>query len=57
MQWGLALQNLKAPAVPQVLYGCVVDRKTPMRSCSDVQVLNCPFPCSYAVFWIIMDVF
>ena len=24
MQWGLALQNSKAPAVPQVLCGCVV---------------------------------
>jgi hypothetical protein len=42
MQWGLAQQNSKAPAVPQVLYGCVVDRKTPMRSCSDVPVLNFP---------------
>jgi hypothetical protein len=29
MPWGLALQNLKAPAVPEVLYGCVVAQKNP----------------------------
>jgi hypothetical protein len=40
MQWGLALQNSKAPTVPLVLYGCVVARKTPMRACSDSPVFN-----------------
>jgi hypothetical protein len=29
MPWGLALQNLKAPAVPVVLYGCVVAHEKP----------------------------
>jgi hypothetical protein len=29
MPWGLALHNLKAPAVPVVLYGCVVAQKNP----------------------------
>ena len=29
MQWGLALQNLKTPAVPVVLYGCVVAQENP----------------------------
>jgi hypothetical protein len=42
MQWGLAQQNSKAPAVPQVLYDCVVARKTPMPFCSGLPVIN-PF--------------
>jgi hypothetical protein len=29
MPWGLALQNLKAPAVIEVLYGCVVAQENP----------------------------
>jgi hypothetical protein len=29
MQWGLALQNFKASAVPLVLSGCVVAMKNP----------------------------
>jgi hypothetical protein len=27
MQWGLALQNSKVPAVPQMLSGCVVAKE------------------------------
>jgi len=27
--WGLALHNSKAPAVPEVLYGCVVAQENP----------------------------
>jgi hypothetical protein len=29
MPWGLALHNSKAPAVPVVLYGCVVAQENP----------------------------
>ena len=29
MPWGLALHNSKAPAVPEVLYGCVVAQENP----------------------------
>jgi hypothetical protein len=29
MPWGLALQNLKVPAVIEVLYGCVVAQENP----------------------------
>jgi hypothetical protein len=29
MPWGLALHNSKAPAVPEVLYGCVVAQEPP----------------------------
>jgi hypothetical protein len=29
MPWGLALHNIKAPAVPVVRYGCVVAQENP----------------------------
>jgi hypothetical protein len=29
MPWGLALHNSKVPAVPVVLYGCVVAQENP----------------------------
>jgi hypothetical protein len=29
MPWGLAMHNLKVPAVPVALYGCVVAQESP----------------------------
>jgi hypothetical protein len=45
MPWGLALQNLKAPAVIEVLYGCVVAQENPHALLlQGAASLSFPFP-------------
>jgi hypothetical protein len=45
MPWGLALHNLKAPAVPVVLYGCVVAQENPHALLIEVAItLFLPLP-------------
>jgi hypothetical protein len=45
MPWGLALHNIKAPAVPEVLYGCVVAQENPPVLVREVATsLFFPFP-------------
>jgi hypothetical protein len=45
MPWGLALHNSKAPAVPEVIYGCVVAQKNPHELLLQVAIsLSFRFP-------------
>jgi hypothetical protein len=44
MPWGLALHNSKVPAVPVVLYGCVVAQENPQVLLLEVAAsLSFPF--------------
>jgi hypothetical protein len=55
MPWGLALLNSKAPAVPVVLYGCVVAQENPhvllIYVTTFLSLLSCRLPDFYGGFW------
>ena len=55
MPWGLALHNRKVPAVPKVLYGCVVAQENPQVLLYHFTFL--PFAFCYAVCRISMGNF
>ncbi len=55
---GLPLQNSKAPAVPEVLCGCVVAKeKPPCALAPAFQFFVLPFPCYHAVCRVYIENF